>query len=123
MTRMRTRRKAAANPPTRWRWVGLLLCLLFAFGAILHVAHAPPVHAHAASEVVAVSHESAPCEPGHPAGEHCQPTSGCQLCAPVVAALVIPGWALARPPMAAAALVPDGVVLRHFHPPKLSIHA
>jgi hypothetical protein len=108
----------------RWHWAGLVLCLLFAFDTILHVAHAMPAQAHAsASEIVALSDGSAPCEPGRAAGDHYPPTNGCPLCAPVGTAFAVSAGARARPPIAAGTLVPGLVVNPHFHPPRLSLHA
>jgi hypothetical protein len=105
-------------------WTAVVLCLLFAFGAILHVAHATPAQAHAsAPQVIAVSDGADLCEPGHAAGEHCQPTNGCPLCAPIATAETFFDRARARLPMAAAAPVPGGVVTTHFHPPRPALHA
>ena len=106
-------------------WTAVMLCLLFAFGAILHVSHTTPVQAHAsAPEVTAVSGGEHPCEPGHAAArEHCHPTAGCQLCAPVGNAVIFFAPAPARPPIAAASRMPSAVITPHFHPPKPALHA
>jgi hypothetical protein len=94
-----------------------VLCLLFAFGAILHFAHATPAQAHAtAPEVIAVSNSAESCEPGHAAAEHCHPSAGCPLCASIGAAVTFLDRAPGRLPMAAAALVPSAVIIPHFPP-------
>lgn len=110
--------------PGRRPWAAVALCLLFAFGAILHAAHATPAYAHAsASEIMAPSDGSVPCDSGYAAGEHCQPPSGCPLCAPVGAMVTFLDRVPVRPPMAATALVPGGVVVPHFRPPRLPLRA
>jgi hypothetical protein len=102
----------------------LALCFLFALGTILHVAQAMPAHSHApAFQIAAAGEGSAPCESGHAAGNHCQPTSGCAFCTPVGAAAAPSASATARPPIAAAALLAGGMVFRHFHPPRRPLHA
>jgi hypothetical protein len=104
--------------------VAVVLCLLFAFGTILHLAHAAPVQAHAsAPQVMAVSNGAHPCEPGHAAAEHCHPTAGCALCAPLGVAVTFLDRSSVRLPMAAVAAVPPGVVIRHFHPPRFALQA
>ena len=122
---MQLSRERAPNGPARWRWAGVLLCLLFALGTVLHVAHATPAQAHApVLQVVAVSDAADPCVPGHAAaGEHCQPTSGCPFCAPVATGVALFHSPPARPPMAAAALLRGRVILPHFHPPRPALHA
>ena len=105
-------------------WAAVVLCLLFAFGAILHVAHATPAQAHtSAPEVMVVSDGADPCQPGHAAAEHCQPTVGCSLCAPIGAAVTLFDRTPVRPPMAAAAHAPSGVIVPLFHPPRFALHS
>ena len=117
----RSREKGVASPGLR-TWAVVVLCLLFTFGTILHVA--PPAQAQpSAPQVIAVSGGADLCEPGHAAGEHCQPNNGCPLCAPVGTALAEFAKASERPPMAAAALVSGGVIIRHVHPPNPALLA
>jgi len=121
---MQWSRESAATSPGRRPWAAAVLCLLFAFGTILHVAHAAPVQADAsAPQVMAVSDGADLCEPGHATGEHCQPTNGCPLCAPIATAETFYDPARARLPIAAATPMPGGVITRPFHPPKPSLQA
>lgn len=121
---MQWSRERAATSAGRRPWAAVALCLLFAFGTILHLAHAAPVQAHASTpQVIAVSDGADLCEPGHAAAEHCHPTNACPLCAPIGTGVMIFDQASARPSMAAAAPVPGGVIIPHFHPPRPALQA
>ena len=110
--------------PTRWRWLGAGVCLLFALSVLLHLGYLSSAHADASgATVVGISGSSDHGAPkgGHNIAQECEASAHCSFAGPPRSnAAVVDGAAnVGRP--AAADSGPIRTVRPEYRPPKLPI--
>lgn len=110
--------------PTRWRWRGAVVCLLFAFGVLLHFGHLSSAQADTGGTVVvgiSGSNDHGAPKAGHNVIQECEASAHCSFAGPPCAnAVVVDGEAnVGRPPAADSG--PTRAVHPDYRPPKLPI--
>ena len=110
--------------PTRWRWRGAVVCLLLAFGMLLHFGYLSSAQADASgAAVVGISGSNDHGAPkgGHNVVQECEASAHCSFAGPPYSnAVVVDGEAnVGRP--AAADSGPTWTVRPDYRPPKLPI--
>lgn len=111
-----------ANSPAHRRWKWAVLCVLIAFGVILHLGQVIPAQAGVNEiQFITVADGTGPCEPGHGSTVgYCHTTAAYSLYALLEANLTILSDAMTHPSLMAEILHLSRAVSPQLHPPKHS---